>query len=98
MVGCRRRPLGRDQGVINMIIRGESASGDNLVKKKEHAYHVFSVGTIRHPLHQLIIFTLEDGEGMSCPHDDLMVVVAYIDGFTMKKILVDNGSSYNVLT
>lgn len=34
---------------------------------------------------------------MSYPHDDPIVVVVNIDGFIVMRILVDSGSSYNVL-
>lgn len=35
---------------------------------------------------------------MSYPHDNPIVVIINIDGFMVKMILVDSGSSYNVLT
>lgn len=34
---------------------------------------------------------------MSYPYNDLIVIVADVDGFTVKRILMDNGSSYNML-
>lgn len=91
-------PARRDKGVINMIFGEESMNKDSIGKRKAHICPVFSISTSRHPQHHPVTFTLEDEEGMSYPHDDPIVFMADIDGFMVKKILVDSGSSYNVLT
>lgn len=84
--------------MINMIFNRELLSGNNLGKRKDHAHHVFSISTSRHLKHQPIAFTSEDGDGVSYPYDDPMVLVADIDRSTVKKILVESESSCNVLT
>ena len=45
----------------------------------------------------VIIFTDEDARRIQTPHDDAVVVSAIIANYDVKKILVDNGSSTNVL-
>ena len=45
----------------------------------------------------VIIFTNEDAWGIQTPHDDTVVVSTTIANYDVKKILVDNGSSTNVL-
>lgn len=67
-------------------------------RRRDHGYHVFSVNISRYPQHQPIIFTSEDKEGVFYLHDDPIVVVVDIDGFTVKRILVDSGNSCNMLT
>lgn len=85
-------------GIINMIFNRKSTGGDNLVKKKTHICHVFSKSTNKHSPYQSITFTSKDGERVSYPSDNLIVIVADIVRFMLKRFLVDNGSSYNVLT
>ena len=45
----------------------------------------------------VITFTEEDIRGIQTSHDDAVVVSAMIANYDVKKILVDNGSSTNVL-
>lgn len=78
--------------VINMIVCGESVGKGSLEKRKAYSCHVFSVSTSRLPQHQPITFTPKDG------HDDPVVIIANIDRFIIKRILVDSRSSCNVLT
>lgn len=91
-------PQERIRGVINIIFRGESLGGDNLRKRKAITCHIFSLSTNKLPQHQPITFTLEDKEGVFYTYDDPIVVMADINRFIIKRILVDSESSYNVLT
>lgn len=68
-----------------MIFSGESVGRDSLIKKKAHTCHVFVVSTSKLLLHQLITFTSEDGEGVSYPFDDPMVIMVDIDGLTIRE-------------
>ncbi|KAF5455051.1 hypothetical protein F2P56_024666 [Juglans regia] len=45
----------------------------------------------------LIMFSEEDGEGLSRPHDDALVVTSQISNYRTKRVLIDNGSSADIL-
>ncbi|KAL2487169.1 Ribonuclease H [Abeliophyllum distichum] len=47
---------------------------------------------------QNITFNDEDLEGVTCPHDDTLVIVADIADFDVKRALVDNGSAADVMS
>ena len=44
-----------------------------------------------------IAFGDEDLEGTIQPHDDVLVVTAWISGFLMKRVMVNQGSGANVM-
>ena len=44
-----------------------------------------------------ITFNDEDLEGTTQPHDDALVVTARINGFIVKRVLVDQGSGVEVI-
>lgn len=44
-----------------------------------------------------ISFREDDEEGVLYPHDDALVVTIQITNFTMRRILINNGSSANIL-
>ena len=46
---------------------------------------------------QAITFTDEDIERIHHPHDDAIVITLLIADYTTKKVLVDNGSSTDIL-
>ena len=46
---------------------------------------------------QAITFTDKDAERVHHPHDDAIVITLLIANYTTKKVLVDNGSSENIL-
>ncbi|GAV89056.1 hypothetical protein CFOL_v3_32476, partial [Cephalotus follicularis] len=46
---------------------------------------------------EVISFSEADYEGVRLPHDDPVVVTLLVELFTMKRILIDNGSSANIL-
>ncbi|GAV75198.1 hypothetical protein CFOL_v3_18677, partial [Cephalotus follicularis] len=46
---------------------------------------------------EVITFSEVDYEGVRLPHDDPMVVTLLVELFTMKRILVDSGSSADIL-
>ncbi|GAV58431.1 hypothetical protein CFOL_v3_01965, partial [Cephalotus follicularis] len=46
---------------------------------------------------EVISFSEADYEGVRLPHDDPVVVTLLVELFTMKRILIDNGSSADIL-
>uniref|UniRef100_A0A2N9I2V6 Reverse transcriptase domain-containing protein n=1 Tax=Fagus sylvatica TaxID=28930 RepID=A0A2N9I2V6_FAGSY len=46
---------------------------------------------------QIISFSEEDARGTHQPHDDALVITVNIAGFTTRRVMVDNGSSADIL-
>ena len=46
---------------------------------------------------QAITFTVEDAERIHHPHDDAIVITLLITNYTTRRVLVDNGSSVDIL-
>ena len=44
-----------------------------------------------------IIFLEEDARGMKQPHDDPLVIMLMIKGFNARQILINNGSSTDII-
>ena len=45
-----------------------------------------------------IIFTSKDGNKVTTPHTDALIVEGMVENFILKRILVDDGSAVNLLT
>ena len=43
------------------------------------------------------LFLEEDAKGVKQPHDDHLVIMLIIEGFNTRRILVDNGSSTDII-
>ena len=43
------------------------------------------------------LFSKEDVRGVKQPHDDHLVIMLIIEGFITRRILVDNGSSTDII-
>ena len=46
---------------------------------------------------QAIIFTNEDAEKVYHPHDNAIIITLLISDYTTRRVLVENGSSANIL-
>ena len=44
-----------------------------------------------------VFFSEEDARGVKQPHDDPLVIMLTIEGFNTRRILVDNGSSTDII-
>ena len=44
-----------------------------------------------------MFFLEEDSRGVKQPHDDPLVIILTIEGFNTRRILMDNGSSANII-
>ena len=52
---------------------------------------------MRTPDEQVITFTDEDASRIHHPHDDAIVITLLITDYSTRRVLVDNGSSANIL-
>ncbi len=46
---------------------------------------------------QIITFSEDDARGIHQPHDDALVVIMTIAGFITRWVLIDNGSSADII-
>ena len=90
-------------GEIRKIIGGPVSRGSYKSLKKTHHRQINNVH-IKHPspkYRQLesddITFSKLDANGIKQPHDDPLVIVLEIEGFNTRRVLVDNGSSVNIM-
>ena len=89
-------------GEIRVIIGG-SSTGQSSKSKKAYLKVVQSVQLsgrspkVRTTDEQAITFTEEDAERIHHPHDDAIVITFLIADYTTKRVLVDNGSSVDIL-
>ena len=44
-----------------------------------------------------MLFLEEDARGVKQPYDDLLVIMLMIEGFNTKRVLIDNGSSTDII-
>ena len=84
--------LGEPNGRINSTARGFSGGrlSSNIRKRDVHSIHT----GIEHPD---IIFTIRDFEGIQHHEDDPMVVMLRIVGYNVKRVLLDQGSSADLI-
>jgi len=88
------------RGVINNIAGGFAGGGSSASARKKHLQAVQAVNsTIRPIRHRIppITFTNADFRGIDPFQDDPMVIMVELEGFVVKKTLVDQGSSVDVL-
>ncbi|XP_050233272.1 uncharacterized protein LOC126681766 [Mercurialis annua] len=83
-------------GVINTILGGTLESEYSRKCKKKKQKMVMSVST-GSPWPS-IVFGPEDAKGVEFPHEDALIVSAIIGSKWVKRLLVDDGSSVNLLT
>ena len=93
-----RPPLGE----IRVIIEGTSI-GQSSKSRKTYLKVVQNVQLsgrsprMRTMDEEAITFTDEDAERVHHPHDDAIVITLLIANYTTRRVLVDNGSSTNIL-
>ena len=88
-------------GEIKTIIGGPFSGGSFKSLKKAYQRQVNSIHTIP-PFKQQrtdrdMSFSEADARGVKQPHNDPLVIMLNIEGFNTKRILVDNGSSADVI-
>ncbi|GAV59697.1 hypothetical protein CFOL_v3_03228, partial [Cephalotus follicularis] len=104
----RREEAPRQQeeqlGVIHTISRGVASGGDHKNARKAYGRQSLTVQQVHHSKmlrtggdEEVITFSEADYEGVRIPHDDPVAVTLLVELFTMKRILIDSGSSADIL-
>ena len=100
--GKIEEPLQCPLGEIRVIIGGTSA-GQSSKSRKTYLKVVHNVQlsgrppTMKKVDVQAITFTKEDAGKVHHPHDDAIVTTLLIADYTTRRVLIDNGSSANIL-
>jgi len=93
----QEKPLRR---VINYIVRDFASGGSTTSAKKKYVRAFQSVNAVFVYLHRcmpLITFRDDDFQAIDPQHDDPMVISVEIKDFAVRKTLVDQGSSVDIL-
>ncbi|XP_024023058.1 uncharacterized protein LOC112092091 [Morus notabilis] len=103
-----QRPEDREPvNVIQTILGGPYIGGDSRRSQKDYAHEArgvyqerfWSVSAVKTPRysHTDVAFNEDNASGVHFPHNDALVVEAMIGNHTVCRILVDNGSSVDLL-
>ncbi|XP_059639467.1 uncharacterized protein LOC132281816 [Cornus florida] len=103
-----RPPQHQPMGEIKVISGGFAGGGETSSARRAHARRIRSflevneVGMTSPPTlprveEPVITFSEEDDKGIHQPHDDPLVVSMVVANFTVRRILIDNGSSADIL-
>ncbi|XP_065618123.1 uncharacterized protein LOC136062684, partial [Quercus suber] len=88
-------------GEIQTIAGGPTTGGSFKSLKKTHQRQVNSVHVTHLPKQrrtdQDMTFNESDSRGVKQPHNDPLVIKLAIEGFNTKRVLVDNGSSADII-
>ena len=80
---------------------GPTIGGSFRSFRKSHQRQVNSVHSLpplkQRQINQDMYFSEEDARGVNQPHDDPLVIMIMIKGFNTRRVLVDNGSSANII-
>ena len=63
------------------------------IGRAEEVYNLYPTTATHLP----ISFTNDDLRGIHLPHDDVLLVIVVIANFNVQRILIDNGSSTDIL-
>ncbi|GAV78858.1 hypothetical protein CFOL_v3_22323, partial [Cephalotus follicularis] len=88
------------RGVIHTISGGVMSRGDDSNARKAYGRQSLAVQQVPHSKRlrtggdeEVISISEADYEGVHLPHDDPVVVTLLVELFTMKRILIDNGTA-----
>jgi ribonuclease HI len=92
-------------GEIHTIAGGFAAGGSSSSSRRAYARRLSSgeILSLERPSkarrleHEAVSFSPEDEEGVFYPHDDALVITLLIGNFNIHRVLVDNGSSADIL-
>ncbi|XP_030936445.1 uncharacterized protein LOC115961642 [Quercus lobata] len=99
-----KRPEPRPQsalGEIKTIVGGPTTGGSFKSLRKSYQRQVNSVHSIpslkQRRTNGDMYFSKEDARSVKQPHDDLLVIMIIIEGFNTRRVLVDSGSSADII-
>jgi hypothetical protein len=90
-------------GEIRTILGGPMSGGTSRASRKAYARQVHNILVVQRPPKnirlddQVISFSEEDARATHQPHDDALAITVNIAGFTTRRVMVDNGSSADIL-
>ncbi|KAK2999701.1 hypothetical protein RJ639_023127 [Escallonia herrerae] len=89
-------------GTINTISGGITAGGSSGKARKTYAREVCVTSSppnkkLKTVPATMITFSDDDSEGIKTPHDDPLVITIKAGNFDVKRVLIDNGSSAEIL-
>ena len=90
-------------GEIRTIVGRPASRGTSRASRKAYAQQVHNIMVVQRPPKnvclddQIISFSEEDTRGTHQPYDDALVIIINIAGFTTRRVMVDNGSSADIL-
>ncbi|XP_050240766.1 uncharacterized protein LOC126689570 [Quercus robur] len=88
-------------GEIKTIIGGSSTAGSFKSLRKSYQRQVNNIHKMpslkQRRTDQDILFSEEDARGVKQLHDDPLVIMVMIEGFNTIRVLVDNGSSADII-
>ncbi|XP_057432334.1 uncharacterized protein LOC130725096 [Lotus japonicus] len=87
-------------GTINTIAGGFGGGGDTASARRRHVRAVTSVQQYRAPFgfqHPDIVISSADFEGVKMHKDDPVVVMVRINSFNVRRVLLDQGSSADII-
>ncbi|XP_024041512.1 uncharacterized protein LOC112098939 [Citrus clementina] len=100
------RSLEREQPTIRVIVGGPTLVGDSNRARKNYERYAMTNKEVffnlpaakRAKVRQVpIMWTDNDEEGISYPHEDALVIKAMVSSTELRRILVDTGSSVDIL-
>lgn len=86
--------------MINMIIRGSEIcrlTSFAAKRKLRESQNVYSIRSGPTQGSCTLTFTEEEASGINAPHYDALIIKISIANLTVKRVLVDDGSSANIL-
>ncbi|XP_050217537.1 uncharacterized protein LOC126668374 [Mercurialis annua] len=94
-----RRPRPEPASVVNVIMGGYTGGDSNTTRKKA-ARTVYSVSPGAPDIKKFGSVSFSEGgsHGLSLPHEDALLVKGRLNNFEVSRMLVDTGSSVNMIT